>query len=812
MASETCWQGGAPEQRPQHGASRVAGTIIARNYLPQARVLEASFLRHHPTHRFVTLLLDGDASHVEAACELLVGDVVSVHDLPLTRAHRHQMASIYGVMEFATAVKASFLHYMLATPGTDAAMYLDPDIVVSAPLTDAFDAAAQHGVALTPHVMHPFPRDGLEPGESALRHAGIFNLGFIAVGAEGGPFLDWWHERLLIDAVVDLPGALFTDQRWIDWVPALFTPAVLRDPGYNVAYWNLHERPLARDRDQLLAGGSPLKFFHFSGYDPDRPWLLSKHAGVRARVRLAELPLVAELCDQYADLLVQHGWHHRESEYSWATTPGGIRLDPIIRRALRTGLLAAAASPVGALSAPPDPFEPEADAALREWIDSPAPGNHAMPIGRWAMAFYEIRSDVGAHFHQLHLDDARRYLAWLRADPIVSEMRELSGLPPFTAQTDPPSSSRREVGGWNLVGYLHAELGVGEAARRLSTGLALSGLAYQQVGVGLSITRSEQEVAGSVSRQLRYRDSIYCVNADMLPTTLAALEHPHRLRTDAHRVGLWFWELAEFPRDLAAAAEMLDQVWVTSSFTADALAPVTSRPVHVITMPVAPASHPAPFPRAQLGVPDGPLFAFVFDFNSVFQRKNPLDLVAAFTAAFPRSGEVSLVLKSINGAAHPHQFDRLRRAIDHRPDIVLIDGHWSSHEVQGFIECCDCFVSLHRSEGFGLNIAEAMAAGTPVITTGYSGNMQFCTPDTALLVPYQLVPVGSESHPYSPQALWAQPDVDAAAVHMRWVLQHPDEAAAMGQRARAHIALTHSPERTAREIRAALRLLPSQVQ
>src|SRR5690606_23036122 len=210
--------------------------------------------------------------------------VLTLADLGLSTEDLESMMLMYDVTELATALKPALLQHLLGA-GYAAAAYFDPDVWVRGDLRGVFDDAATHGIVLTPHTLAPVPRDGLEIQERTIMRAGIFNLGFIAVGEGATTFLQWWHDRLRTDAVVDFDNALFTDQRWIDWVPALFGHVVSRDPGLNVAYWNLHERPLSVAEDgTVLAAGAPLRFFHFSGFDTASPWSLSRFTGEAPRV------------------------------------------------------------------------------------------------------------------------------------------------------------------------------------------------------------------------------------------------------------------------------------------------------------------------------------------------------------------------------------------------------------------------------------------------------------------------------------------------------------------------------------------------
>ena len=230
--------------------------------------------------------------------------------------------------------------------------------------------------------------------------------------------------------------------------------------------------------------------------------------------------------------------------------------------------------------------------------------------------------------------------------------------------------------------------------------------------------------------------------------------------------------------------------------------------MHVVPVPVEPP--PGPFlTRSELNLPDRFTFLFVFDFWSG-ERKNPGAVVEAFTRAFgPDEGPI-LVLKSIHGRDwKPRQFARVEAVAEGRDDIVIRDGYVSANERDSYVAACDCYVSLHRSEGLGLTMAEAMALGKPVIASGYSGNLEFMSDANSYLVPYDLVEVPSSWWAHAPGATWAEPDVDAAAALMTRAWEQADEARALGDRARVGLLGRFSPLRTAEFMRRSPRRSPN---
>jgi glycosyltransferase involved in cell wall biosynthesis len=195
------------------------------------------------------------------------------------------------------------------------------------------------------------------------------------------------------------------------------------------------------------------------------------------------------------------------------------------------------------------------------------------------------------------------------------------------------------------------------------------------------------------------------------------------------------------------------------------------------------------------------MFLFTFDFMSVMKRKNPLGLIQAFTRGFAPGEGPMLVLKSINGETRPEGFAELQSATEGRDDIVIMNKYLDSHQSAALMNLCDCYVSLHRSEGLGLTIAEAMLLGKPVIATGYSGNLDFMTPETSYLVPWTRVNVGEGAEAYDAFASWAEPDLDDAATLMRHVFLNPEEAMRVALAGKNDLETRFTPEQTGQRMK-----------
>jgi hypothetical protein len=419
----------------------------------------------------------------------------------------------------------------------------------------------------------------------------------------------------------------------------------------------------------------------------------------------------------------------------------------------------------------------------------------AAPIGRlgWLSRYlHELwlgRPDLHGLFPRVGDNDRSTsgYLHWVRAHGA-----EQLGIPErFVPSAEEAAQTLRhptpDLRGARVVGHVTDVIGIGEAARGVERALEHAGLEHH---------RLTDEHAGRVDVNL------VCVNPPelaLLATDLGPEFFAHR-----HTVGVWFWESTSAPPGLEAALAVVDEIWVASEYVRGVLEPhVAGRaPIHVMPLAVRVPAAPT-HPRSHFALPDDAfLYGFAFDFNSTLERKNAVGLVEAYRRAHPTtSGDAALVLKTINAEQNVADHERLLLAAQDRPDIHLLDADLSVAERDSLIGVLDCYVSLHRSEGFGLTIAEALLAGVPTIATGYSANVEFAPGDGCHLVDYELTTVPEGLGPYPAGGQWAEPDLDHAARLMRHVREHPDEARAMAARGGERIRTTCSLDAAAAFLR-----------
>jgi glycosyltransferase involved in cell wall biosynthesis/SAM-dependent methyltransferase len=771
-------------------------TIIAKNYLAHARVLATSFRRHHPDGRCCVLVIDETDAYVEQADE----PFVLIRPCEIGLEAFDEMRGAYDVMELSTAVKPWLLRHMLRHHDDGGGVaYLDPDIQILSRMVELEATLRAHAIVLTPHVLSGMPRDGRKPSETDILMAGVYNLGFIGLSdrEDAHRMLDWWSERLLTDCHVAPERGLFVDQRWIDFVPGLVSDlAILRDPAYNVAYWNLPERPLERRERECVVGDRPLRFFHFSGYDPDRPAVLSKH---QDRVELSADPTLRELCDAYGEALAQAGWEDaRELPYEHDLLPSGVRLTKGMRALYRAG--------VEAGECPRSIFTPAGEAAFLAWLGAPAPA--APAVSRYLHGLWSSRPDLQRAYPTVEGGDVAGFVGWCVAHgreevPIADVL-----LPREELERQRAGSARAPVArierpyGVNVAGYLRSELGIGEVARQLIRGLDAAAVPALPMGLVAQESRQGHAYAAGGLGDNPFAFNLVCVNADGTPGF--ARQAGPRFFEDRYTIGVWWWETSELPERFKDAFEHVDEVWVGSRFVAQTIDAAPS-PVPVTHVPIpVHCSEPPPFRPGEHGWPDAFTFLYSWDYCSVFKRKNPLAVIEAYRAAFDEDAGTALVLKCINPGFDPGGHRRVEEAIGGRGDIVLMDDYLDPEDKDRLMRSCDCYVSLHRSEGLGLTVAEAMFHGKPVIATNYSGTTELMTPENSFPVGYELVPIGRGADPYPADGTWAEPDVAEASRLMRRVFEQPEEAARRGERAAHDMRARFSAEAAGKVMRGRL--------
>lgn len=817
-------------------------TIASKNYLGMVRVFAESVRRTNPGTPVYVLLVDRVENRFDPANE-------PYHLIPLEELDNIPNAPHfffkYDPIELNTAAKPYFLEYLFRKFGIEKICYFDPDIMVFASLDDLWKLLDFHSMVVTPHITTPY-QDELHPSELEINMAGVFNLGFLGIAntPASAAFLEWWQARLYDYCYLNPAMGMHVDQNWVNFAPSMYNDVcILRDNACNIAYWNLHERGrrLRFEGDTLFIDHQPAVFYHFSGFDPGHIEAISRHQN---RFTLADFPNLRPLFTYYRDLLRRSDYDGIKNwSYAFSRFDNGFRIPQLVR-----GLYGRLSHEQ--LRSFGNPFATSGPHTFFDWLNQPedsfqSGGQPAMT--RLQMEVYRVRADLQKAFPDPTGADRERFTDWLIAhadrdhnldevflpsSPTVEKRTHSAYQPglrqwwrnlmfalrqmlkkPVTRLLSPnsillqrlrtldtayfgqpvrearqivmPKGQEAHPFGVNISGYLKGEFGVAEAARASIQSMRAAQVPHVLNIAQTHVHRHEDNMVDGFSESNPYRVNLVHVNAD--ESHEFARRKGARYFQGHYNIGYWFWELSRFPSKWHSAFDYYQEIWVASAFCQESIAQVSPVPVVKMTFPVLMDQAPVRPNRSVFGLPeDAFLFGFIFDYLSLAERKNPMGLVRAFKHAFEDREDVLLVIKTINAGQAPEK-DALLKELSADCNVRFIDGHISRQELTGLVASFDSFVSLHRSEGFGIGMAQAMCLGKPVIATGYSGNMDFMNHNNSYLVRYRLLELEQDYGPYEKGNVWADPDLEHAAEQMRLVFDDRTGAQAVGRRAEADI-------------------------
>jgi hypothetical protein len=369
------------------------GTIVAKNFLAYARVLAASLRQHHPSVPFFVVLADEADGAFDPQTEPF--EVVPIQDLGIPNVR--QLCFWYPRAQVSIAVKPYLLRFLL-NRGYAGAAFLDADILVLDSLDHLLQSTAAHSVALTPHLVGPLEGPDRVARELNILRCGVYNGGFIGVSstASGRRFLEWWSDRLSKHCRHDVAGGFHYDQRWLDLVPSLFDDVYIeRNAAYNVAYWNLPERD----------GVSDVRFFHFSGFEPEHPETVTRYS---QRLGKSAIGRAAALFNLYPSLLEREG-HGSTSTWPYAFDAFDNAVPiPQAAREIYKALDEEARASFG------DPFCTRQARSFYAWLNESVRGDEpGCPVTRLWDAVYRSRPDVRAAYPDHLGADRPGFLTWM---------------------------------------------------------------------------------------------------------------------------------------------------------------------------------------------------------------------------------------------------------------------------------------------------------------------------------------------------------------------------------------------------------------
>ncbi|MBN2690112.1 MAG: glycosyltransferase [Gammaproteobacteria bacterium] len=735
-------------------------TICAENYFGQALTTLNSLKRHCGQSASIDLWVLDDSKPLENNNSFNIINCQEILQDFSTLSLR------YNVLELSTAIKPyAFLEYFKSEKDDEIIVYIDPDLYFLSDICEIIKLSlVNNDYALTPHIKSPLPRDGKFPSDKEILSSGTYNLGFIAQKNNGNSkqLTKWWADWLETECWSDPKRGVFTDQKWINLATTIWQKFyVINHDGLNVAYWNIHENNISKKENIYFSNNEHLVFFHFSGFVPSE-LRLSKHEN-----RIGVIPDsmdLRQLAIEYRNDLYNNDYsYYSKQPLKYLRTPTGGDVDKVYIFAFT---------------------EFEKLKLSHDFYWTWLAEKDSEGLTNYEKSFLIMRPDVKEAFIE-RPDFVDVFRNWLQNDGLAQE-----GL---------SEDIFRHIGLFNKIeityaGYLSASSGVGDASRYNIKALQDSGVVVNCVDLTNTtlldkVSKQDEDVQLSVAFNNKIsKITIIHVNADSLPPI-------KKFRPDLfsnYVIGYWAWELEQFPSYWFDRDKLVDEIWVPSTFVKKSINLLFKNKTisvipHTINIEIKNLVNRESLFDA-LNIPKRFTFLISFDACSCIERKNPEGAIEAFLATFRSSDEAQLIVKISNhNKCDIDKINDLRSKYINNKNVLFFTTMLSANEYMSLINAVDAYVSLHRSEGFGLNIAQAMFLCKPVVVTAYGGNMEFCNLDNSYLVPYTTTKISESWNDYRKGFIWAEPDIKSAASLLRHIYTTRDDARLKGINASNYI-------------------------
>lgn len=366
--------------------------------------------------------------------------------------------------------------------------------------------------------------------------------------------------------------------------------------------------------------------------------------------------------------------------------------------------------------------------------------------------------------------------------------------------------------GVNISGYINKQFGLGEGVRSNIRAIKTTDVPYVINDFNITISKhvmDETQNALAVSEENPYNINLVQINIDRLHSVMQETDKSYF--QNKYNIAFWAWELENFPEESKVFFSLFNEIWVPSNFCTEAISKVS--PVPVVKMMHSIEIETPSFTRKDFNLPEDKfIFMTMFDYYSSIVRKNPIATIEAYEKSFGKNNpDVLLLIKTSISKEFPDEKKMLVDRIADNKSIIIVEEILERDQLYSLMNCCDCFVSLHRSEGFGLTMAEAMYLGKPVIATAYSANTEFMNINNSFPVKYNLIKTGDLYYFSTEKDIWADADADHASEQMSLVYNDKNIAAAIAQRGQNDVKKFLSPEIMGEKIKQRLELINKEI-